>query len=90
MRFCRAGPGKDELLEEFKGPLIVNAEAKANDLYRCCREVESPGEDEHINTVVVVAAAATAVVQICLRFICMQALFLEIIIVHFLRQRQLC
>jgi len=75
---CRAGSGNDEddLLEEFKGALMLKAEVKTEDLYRCC-----PGNDEHINTVVVVAAAATAVDQILLRFTCMQTPLLEIILV---------
>ena len=72
--------GADEPLEAFKGALKVNAEATAKEWCLCCREAGSPEGGEQNNTVVVVAAAATAVDQIVLRFIGMQRLLLEIII----------
>ena len=63
------GNDEDEPPEEFKGAVILNAEAKAKERLRCCWEAESPEDGEHSNTVVVVATAATAVDKIVLRFI---------------------
>ena len=71
----------DEPPAELVGEFMENAEATAKEYFLCCGVIESPGDGEQNTTVVVAAAAvATAVDQIVLRFICMQARPLEIII----------